>query len=463
MVTLFRAIFGSTIILESDDQPTPAANIATTFASTASGGRIIGPRGEPFRWQAGPTGITYTVPITELRQFVFQRLPKYLQQNVTVNVLPGTTTDLINISFFEGPGTLTIRAVDGNNAPVRINNSTTHNVGQYYIIDCKNSRIDVEGFRCTSSYAWSRIRVERCTALVALRFIHINNPSNSVGVFITEANAFLYASTISHQENAMRANSGAILRIGYTAGVNNGTVFTASNGGFIFLSSGFAASGTNRSHIWSGGIIQGPNSGTELLVPARDNAIDIGTAGTRFRTLFATTGTINTSDANDKENVSDLPECFQDFFMKLRPVTFNYKDGDGFEDGQHTGLIAQEVLEALQQCEMTSLQFGGLVKSVLEEERETGEFEEVETGEVRMELSPVQPTDLILDEYGNVDSESEAQPNYIEVPVVERVPVMEKVRTGERFGLRYSEFIPILIGMVQEQQRRIEELESRVR
>lgn len=45
---------------------------------------------------------------------------------------------------------------------------------------------------------------------------------------------------------------------------------------------------------------------TNRIVPNADNTYAIGTAGARYTTIFATTGTINTSHSSTKENIVDL-------------------------------------------------------------------------------------------------------------------------------------------------------------
>lgn len=91
------------------------------------------------------------------------------------------------------------------------------------------------------------------------------------------------------------------------------------------------------------------------IIPTADGAFDIGGSSTanRFRTIFATTGTINTSDIRAKTNVTDDPLGL-DFILRLRPVTGEWKKN---ADGTHHWLIAQEVDAALE-----GAPFAGLFK-----------------------------------------------------------------------------------------------------
>lgn len=62
------------------------------------------------------------------------------------------------------------------------------------------------------------------------------------------------------------------------------------------------------------------------------------------------------SDRELKSNIKDLDERYTDMFMKLRPKSFTYNADD---DGTvHTGFIAQEVKEAMDEAGIKPLEFG---------------------------------------------------------------------------------------------------------
>lgn len=65
---------------------------------------------------------------------------------------------------------------------------------------------------------------------------------------------------------------------------------------------------------------------TGALKGVTDNAYDLGSASLRYRTVYAATGTINTSDANTKTDITDatLGSAFID---SLRPVSYKFKVG----------------------------------------------------------------------------------------------------------------------------------------
>ncbi len=74
--------------------------------------------------------------------------------------------------------------------------------------------------------------------------------------------------------------------------------------------------------------------------PTNDNAYFLGAQFQRWRAVFATNGTIQTSDARLKQGVENLGYGLREV-MRLRPVTFKWKESD--DARTHLGLIAQEV------------------------------------------------------------------------------------------------------------------------
>ena len=99
------------------------------------------------------------------------------------------------------------------------------------------------------------------------------------------------------------------------------------------------------------------------LIPGRDNVYDLGQGDnvgsglkiTRWDDVYATNGTIQTSDINQKENIveSDLGLTFVN---SLRPVSYTWIG----KTRTHYGLIAQEVSSSLSGVGKTTLDFAGL-------------------------------------------------------------------------------------------------------
>ena len=107
------------------------------------------------------------------------------------------------------------------------------------------------------------------------------------------------------------------------------------------------------------------------IVPETDNVKNVGSATKRWGTIYAGTGTINTSDERQKRNITSS-DLGLDFIKLLRPVSYKWKDityqtNEGEDTPiyatkthtrNHFGFIAQEVEEALK-----GKDFGGLIKT----------------------------------------------------------------------------------------------------
>lgn len=119
------------------------------------------------------------------------------------------------------------------------------------------------------------------------------------------------------------------------------------------------------------------------------------------RSIHASTPIVDSSDRNAKKDISEDLSRYVDFYRKLRPAFFRFRDGTS--NRYHTGYIAQEVEEALLASGLTTKDFAGLVINVRED--------------------PERP---------------------------------------EEYGLRYAEFISLNTYMVQQALRRIEALEKRI-
>lgn len=101
------------------------------------------------------------------------------------------------------------------------------------------------------------------------------------------------------------------------------------------------------------------------LHPSSSGTYALGNSTARWASIYSTNGTIQTSDATRKEQITALGEKQLAFFEKLRPVSYKLKSG--FDDAEnhdrlHYGFIAQEVEQAMGECGITAMEFGGLCK-----------------------------------------------------------------------------------------------------
>jgi hypothetical protein len=75
------------------------------------------------------------------------------------------------------------------------------------------------------------------------------------------------------------------------------------------------------------------------IIPDADNNWSCGSSARRWTAVYASNGTVQTSDIRLKKNIHELPYGLSEV-LKMRPVAYNWKDNTG---GNKIGLIAQEV------------------------------------------------------------------------------------------------------------------------
>ncbi|HOY07875.1 MAG TPA: tail fiber domain-containing protein [Saprospiraceae bacterium] len=137
------------------------------------------------------------------------------------------------------------------------------------------------------------------------------------------------------------------------------------------------------------------------LRPMLNSADDLGKPSTRWRTVYATNGVINTSDATLKRDIKPLNYGVKDL-MKLQPVSYQWIDGRPGE-GRIMGFLAQDLQK--------------VIPEVVRDKEWVYEKEDRSTGHW--------------------------QP-------------------AAKLGVAYSEIIPVTVAAIQEQQKQIEALRAEI-
>ena len=99
--------------------------------------------------------------------------------------------------------------------------------------------------------------------------------------------------------------------------------------------------------------------------PSVDGAGSLGFSDYRWSVVYAQTGTITTSDREKKTDISYALERYDALFEKLRPASYRLKSGTSGRT--HTGLVAQDVEQALRACGLTGQDFAAFVKTQRED------------------------------------------------------------------------------------------------
>jgi len=93
------------------------------------------------------------------------------------------------------------------------------------------------------------------------------------------------------------------------------------------------------------------NMDSSRLYPQTDNSYDLGIASNRFDDIFATNGTIQTSDRNEKQDIAELSDAEQRVAVACKGLLrkFRWKDSvaeKGDDARTHFGIIAQDLQAA---------------------------------------------------------------------------------------------------------------------
>ena len=190
----------------------------------------------------------------------------------------------------------------------------------------------------------------------------------------------------------------------YVGAPNNDDTHLKGNAssGYLYLGNG----GTYKFYSTS--------SSVSGFLPYTDNTFDIGAGGLRFDDVYATNGTIQTSDVNMKKDITNATLGLN-FINALRPVEYKWKDGSR----KHQGFIAQEV------------------KTVLDAQDAAADQAMWGLNTIKEGTKVIRP---ITDENG--------------------MPQKTEVDNEERQSLRYTELIAPLVKAVQELTTRVAALEG---
>jgi|15BtaG_2_1085339.scaffolds.fasta_scaffold05731_2 hypothetical protein len=167
----------------------------------------------------------------------------------------------------------------------------------------------------------------------------------------------------------------------------------------------------------------------DSFYPNTNDNNDLGYANLKWDDVYATNGTIQTSDKNVKDNIT-TSDLGLDFVNKLKPVSYKFKS----KTRTHYGLIAQDIEEVLSDISKSSTNFAGFVK--IQKEDHSLWTEE--------------------DKTANPDDFAGETPKY----GVGEKKMGQKIDGEYSYGLRYEEFISPMIKAIQELATKVKALED---
>ncbi len=219
------------------------------------------------------------------------------------------------------------------------------------------------------------------------------------------------------------------------------------------------AGGSNRWRIFSNGTMR----------PETDNTQNLGTSSTRIGTIYAATGTINTSDERLKTDIKQIDDAVLDAWSDVEWCQYKFIEAVE-EKGDlariHFGVIAQRVLDAFKKHGLDPFAYGVLCYDEWAEERKPI-FEQRQvfnsdcTPKTKIVTEFVTATneagEALLDRFGKeylttVDKDTGEF-------IYEEVKTCEDIKpAGNRYGVRYELAFALESALMRRKIKRIENL-----
>ena len=174
--------------------------------------------------------------------------------------------------------------------------------------------------------------------------------------------------------------------------------------------------------------------GNTAFYPVFDNSFDLGGSGNRYDDIYATNGTIQTSDFNEKQDIASLTATEMLVGKRISALfkTFRWKDSvaeKGDNARTHTGVIAQDVQAAFTAEGLDAGDYALFISSTW--------------WETQTEVPAVEAVSEVTDEDGNVTTEAvEAKEAYTRTDTYDTEDEAPEGATSKtRMGIRYPELL----------------------
>lgn len=224
------------------------------------------------------------------------------------------------------------------------------------------------------------------------------------------------------------SDAGANIRIG-AYGVANAPFHRFRSGGTAapnYDSQIIASGGTGNDGEGVLGITASTMTVSGILRSSSDNLFTLGAASFRWSTVYAGTGTINTSDEREKQQIRELSDVERQVALRLKSELVAFKFNDAVERKDtaariHFGVIAQRVKAAFESEGLVAENYAVLCYD--------------EWADIWEDVPEITEKSDLLDERG--------------LPIMKVIqPASRKLVTpaGNRYGVRYDELFAFIIG-----------------
>lgn len=173
-------------------------------------------------------------------------------------------------------------------------------------------------------------------------------------------------SNIQTQLNGKAASSHSHSYLPLSGGTITGNLTVNSS---LTCNSTITVTGTNYPHFYASDATCtiGKDASNQLCIsggvirPGGNGHQNLGNGAHRWATIYAVTGSINTSDKNEKKDIQELDEQYsKDIIMGLKPVSYKFIANDS--NRTHNGFIAQDIEESLTSMGLTTQDFAAVCK-----------------------------------------------------------------------------------------------------
>lgn len=173
-------------------------------------------------------------------------------------------------------------------------------------------------------------------------------------------------SNVQTQLNGKAASSHSHSYLPLSGGTITGNLTVNSS---LTCNSTITVTGTNYPHFYASDATCtiGKDASNQLCIqggtirPGGNGHQNLGNGAHRWATIYAVTGSINTSDKNEKKDIQELDEQYsKDIIMGLKPVSYKFIKNDS--NRTHNGFIAQDIEELLANLGLTTQDFAAVCK-----------------------------------------------------------------------------------------------------
>jgi hypothetical protein len=239
--------------------------------------------------------------------------------------------------------------------------------GDFTIYDNENSQRAITVEKLTGFSGNSAVYIDSSGNLLVGGITTL--PSSSVNGFGVLPTGIIVSSVANDKVTVFNRNSSdGEISLFQKGGTTVGSIATLSSQLYI------GSSATSDAYLRFGNSVVRPCASDGAN---RDNAIDLGASGARFDDIYATNGTIQTSDRNEKQDIAELTDAEQRVAVAAKGLLrkFRWRDAveaKGDDARTHFGIIAQDLQAAFAAEGLDAGDYAMFISSTWTDE-ETGE------------------------------------------------------------------------------------------